>query len=118
LPDLSNRQALKFFSMNQTPVQETCPAELPNWCAQRHWSIFWILIVCSLALVTGRVLIVENHRSVDDTPFFSANDRSRWCTVRALGDQGVYEIDFVNEKNESQSFDNLATSLPQMFARQ
>ncbi len=85
--------------MSQTGP-ETCPAELPNWCAQRHWAIFWILIICSLALVTGRTLIVENHRSSDDTPFFSANDRSRWCTVRSLGDRNTYEIDFVIEQTQ------------------
>ncbi len=79
--------------MNETPAQETCPAELPNWCAQRHWSMFWILIVCSLALVAGRVVIVKSHRAKEDTPFFSANDRSRWCTVRCLVDDGTYEID-------------------------
>ncbi len=33
--------------------------------------------------------------SWDNSPFFSANDRSRWCTVRALGDDGVYEIEQV-----------------------
>ncbi len=27
--------------------------------------------------------------------FFSANDRSRWCTIRALGDDNTYEIDQV-----------------------
>lgn len=26
-------------------------------------------------------------------PFLSANDRSRWCTIRALVDDGTYEID-------------------------
>lgn len=86
---------------------ETCPAELPNWCAQRHWSIFWILIVCSLALVTGRTLIVENHRASDDTPFFSANDRSRWCTVRSLGDRSTYEIDFVSETTRQRDPDTI-----------
>lgn len=46
-------------------------------------------------MVTARIATVENHRGGDETPFFSANDRSRWMTVRALGDQGVYEIDDV-----------------------
>lgn len=72
---------------------ETCPAELPNFCAQRHWSIFWILIICSVSVVAGRALTVENHNANGDSPFFSANDRSRWCTIRSLGDQDVYEID-------------------------
>ncbi len=69
-----------------------CPAEISNFCAQRHWSIYWVLIVCSLAMITGRVMTVG---SGDDSPFFSANDRSRWCTIRSLGDDGTYEIDEV-----------------------
>ncbi len=28
-------------------------------------------------------------------PFLSANDRSRWCTIRALVDHGTYEIDAI-----------------------
>lgn len=72
-----------------------CPAEVTNSCAQRHWAIYWILIVCSVAMVGGRVLTVQNHQAKGDSPFFSANDRSRWCTIRSLGDDGVYEIDDV-----------------------
>lgn len=34
-------------------------------------------------------------------PFLSANDRSRWCTIRALVDDGTYEIDqIVANSNE------------------
>ena len=46
-------------------------------------------------MVAGRVLTVQNHNAKGDSPFFSANDRSRWCTIRALGDEGTYEIDDV-----------------------
>ena len=81
--------------MSTPTTNETCPAELPNFCAQRHWSIFWILIICSVSMVAGRVLTVQNHNAKGDSPFFSANDRSRWCTIRALGDEGTYEIDDV-----------------------
>lgn len=81
--------------MSKIETNETCPAELPNFCAQRHWSIFWILILCSVAVVAGRAITVSNHSPDGESPFFSANDRSRWCTIRALGDEGVYEIDKV-----------------------
>ena len=92
--------------MSQTTTEncdtdETCPAELPNFCAQRHWSIFWILIICSLVVVSGRVLTVKNHDAKGDSPFFSANDRSRWCTIRALGDEGGYEIDNVSRRGQA-----------------
>ncbi|MFT5303462.1 MAG: hypothetical protein ACI814_004281, partial [Mariniblastus sp.] len=56
-------------STDSTP-NETCPAELPNFCAQRHWTIFWILIICSLSTVAGRVLTVQNHYAQGETPFF------------------------------------------------
>ena len=86
---------------------ETCPAELPNFCAQRHWAIFWILIICSVSMVTGRVLTVKNHNAKGDSPFFSANDRSRWCTIRALGDDGVYEIDDVIRAGQAIRWDTI-----------
>jgi len=80
-------------SMSETP-NTTCPAEISNFCAQRHWSIYWILIVCSVAAMAVRVANVGNT-DTGELPFQSANDRSRWCTIRALGDQGTYVIDDV-----------------------
>ncbi len=79
--------------MSETP-NTTCPAEISNFCAQRHWSIYWILIVCSVAAMAVRVANVGNT-DTGELPFQSANDRSRWCTIRALGDQGTYVIDDV-----------------------
>ena len=79
--------------MSETP-NTTCPAEISNFCAQRHWSIYWILIVCSVAAMAVRVANVGDT-DTGELPFQSANDRSRWCTVRALGDQGTYVIDDV-----------------------
>jgi hypothetical protein len=39
----------------------------------------------------------QGRRRADDwrkqRPFLSANDRSRWCTIRALVEHGTYEID-------------------------
>ena len=72
----------------------TCPSEMANFCAQRHWSIYWILIVCSVAAVAVRVANVGDVET-GELPFQSANDRSRWCTIRSLGDMGTYEIDSV-----------------------
>jgi hypothetical protein len=95
------------MSQPEPAQNETCPAELPNFCAQRHWSIFWILIICSVSMVAGRVLTVQNHNAKGDSPFFSANDRSRWCTIRSLGDDGVYEIDDVIRKNQSIRWDTI-----------
>ena len=74
--------------------------DLQELCRARHWSIYWLLIVCSVAMISGRVMTLNHYADTRGTldveaPFFSANDRSRWCTVRALGDHGKYEIDDV-----------------------
>ena len=42
-----------------------------------------------------RILQVE--APTGETPFFSANDRSRWCTIAALAIDGTYQIDKVIE---------------------
>lgn len=74
--------------------------DLQQICTARHWSIYWLLIFCSVAMISGRVMTLNHHAAPHgvsnvDAPFFSANDRSRWCTVRSLGDHGKYEIDDV-----------------------
>ena len=79
----------------------SCPTELPAFCQQRHWSIYWIIIACSLLLVGSRVLTLQNWDATGDTVFHSANDRSRWATVRALGDHNVWEIDHVSRRGQS-----------------
>ena len=94
-------------SSNSKNQNETCPAELPNFCAQRHWAIFWVLILCSLSVVAGRVLTVQNFQARGDSPFFSANDRSRWCTIRAVGDHGTYRIDEVIRRGQPIDWDSI-----------
>ena len=79
----------------------SCPTELPAFCQQRHWSIYWIFIACSLLMVGGRVMTMQNYNTEGDTVFHSANDRSRWATVRALGDHGTYEIDQVSRGGQA-----------------
>jgi hypothetical protein len=92
---------------NNPQTNETCPAELPNWCAQRHWAIFWVIIVCAAATVGGRIMTVRNYSADGDPAFFSANDRSRWATVRALGDDGTYQIDDVTRRRSTSEIDEL-----------
>lgn len=43
---------------------------------------------------------VQHAAAAGDPPFFSANDRSRWATIRALGDDGTYVIDEVISADE------------------
>ena len=64
------------------------PVEEPR---QPHmWLVYWILILSAAASCTGRIFSVLRDK---ETPFLSANDRSRWCTIRALVDHGTYVID-------------------------
>ena len=53
--------------------------------------VYALLIVSALSIVTGRIASVLSREG--DTAFLSANDRSRWCTIAALVEQGGYEID-------------------------
>ena len=56
---------------------------------------------CRLMLLTAAVVqlsrILQVQSSTGEVPFFSANDRSRWCTIAALAVTGSYEIDDVLE---------------------
>ncbi|MCR9117885.1 MAG: hypothetical protein NXI22_13180, partial [bacterium] len=52
----------------------------------------------SIAGVVGRIWVISKYvesRNIAATPFLSANDRSRWCTIRSLVDHGTYVIDDV-----------------------
>lgn len=50
-----------------------------------------LLVVTSLATMLARVMSVNDP--VHKRPFLSANDRSRWCTIRSLVEQGTYAIE-------------------------
>ena len=56
-----------------------------------RYAVYALLIATSLGSLVGRIAHVQARDG--RTPFLSANDRSRWCTIRSLGNLGVYEID-------------------------
>lgn len=56
-------------------------------------AVYGLLIVVACASAAGRIMTVTSKSG--DTPFLSANDRSRWSTVRALVDHGTFELDDV-----------------------
>jgi hypothetical protein len=75
----------------------------------RH-AIYLVLAVLSLGSIVGRILAVNSVDMIrleaqlkkegrpqwqKQRPFLSSNDRSRWCTVRALVEHGTYAIDRV-----------------------
>ncbi|MGD9637283.1 MAG: hypothetical protein AB7G28_00295 [Pirellulales bacterium] len=79
-------------------------AEREDSAARLRWGIYLVLIAIAAGNMSGRLLAVN---SVDKAaleasrrgkeklqrPFLSANDRSRWLTIRSLVEQGTYEID-------------------------
>ena len=56
-----------------------------------RYAVYLILITTAVASMLGRTMSVKSDRG--KTPFLCANDRSRWATVRALGDLGHYSLD-------------------------
>jgi hypothetical protein len=58
-----------------------------------RWSVYGLLIAVSVGTMTARVMQVQSASRADPSPFLSANDRSRWATIRALVDDGTYAID-------------------------
>jgi len=73
-----------------------------------RWGVYWLLIAIAIGGVTGRIFAVNSVDYVrlekylkdqkredwrKQRPFLSANDRSRWATVRALVEHGTYAID-------------------------
>ena len=47
-----------------------------------RYTVYSLLIVVSVGCMVGRIWTVRSDRG--KTPFLSANDRSRWATIRAL----------------------------------
>ncbi len=64
--------------------------------AQLRRIVYSLLIVTSVATMVGRIMSVESKSG--KTAMLSANDRSRWCTIRSLVDHGTYEIDDVIQR--------------------
>ena len=54
---------------------------------------YGLLILAALGTMLGRLATL--HSPLGKTPLLSANDRSRWATIRALVDHGTYQIDDV-----------------------
>lgn len=68
-------------------------------------SIYLLLIVVALGALAGKIGRVESRDQ--RTPFLSANDRSRWCTIRSLVHDGCYEIDIPMRDRRWQTIDRV-----------
>jgi hypothetical protein len=78
----------------------------PDTFAQARRSIYLVIGAIALGSMLGRILAVNSVDKIElnksrlaqgkpslERPFLSANDRSRWATVRALVELGTYRID-------------------------
>lgn len=74
-------------------------------------SIYALLIAISAGMMIARIAQVESSDPKSQTPFLSADDRSRWATIRSLGDDGTYVIDDVIFKQKRKSRSRLAQSI-------
>lgn len=63
--------------------------------ASTRWWIYALLIAISAGGMLARIARVRSADPKNNTPFLSANDRSRWATIRSLGDDGTYAIDHI-----------------------
>lgn len=54
-------------------------------------TIAYVMIAITIGIAAGRIAVVKSREG--DTAFLSANDRSRWCTVASLVEDGTYAID-------------------------
>lgn len=76
--------------------------------AELRWMVYILLICITGGQMLGRIFAVNAVDTIQiekylqgqgrkdwqkQRPFLSGNDRSRWCTVRALVEQGTYQID-------------------------
>jgi hypothetical protein len=81
--------------MNESLIDSTATARK---------TAYVVLIVVACGAMTGRILTVSttigSGRDPIVTPLLSANDRSRWATIRALVDHNTYAIDEVIQVKE------------------
>ena len=65
----------------------------PLWpVGMSRQAAYAVLAVLALGSSTVRILNVSKNED-SKTPFLSANDRSRWCTIQAIVNDGTYVID-------------------------
>lgn len=61
--------------------------------ARTRWTMYTLLFAIAAGGMAARIMSVEGASG--NTPFLSANDRSRWSTIRSLGDHGTFVLDAV-----------------------
>ncbi|KAA0133678.1 hypothetical protein FYZ48_22950 [Gimesia chilikensis] len=63
----------------------------------------WCIYILLLTVTAGQNLAAI----MNSVPLQSANDRSRWCTVWSLVEEGTYQIDTINDRSGWSSIDKV-----------
>lgn len=75
-----------------SPKQAICSVKL-------RWFVYVLLLTVTMGQSLAAIL--------NSVPLQSANDRSRWCTVWSLVEQGTYQIDTIDERSGWSSIDKV-----------
>ena len=75
----------------------------------RYRDVAWLLIGIAIAIQLARILGISAVHG--ELPFLSANDRSRWCAIAALTEDGKWEIDRVADLLDSKSKSKIWNSI-------
>ncbi|WP_417376412.1 hypothetical protein [Gimesia maris] len=67
--------------------------------ARLRWTVYLLLITVACGQSLAAIM--------NSAPLQSANDRSRWCTVWSLVEEGTYQIDTINERPGWSSIDKV-----------
>jgi len=84
---------------NQVSSPELSPADQLVASARLRWCIYLLL----LTVTAGQSLAAI----MNSVPLQSANDRSRWCTIWSLVEEGTYQIDTINDRTGWSSIDKV-----------
>ena len=75
----------------------------------RYKDVAWLLIAMAIVVQVARILGVTAVHG--ELPFLSANDRSRWCAIAALMEDGKWEIDRVVDILDSKGKSKIWSSI-------
>ena len=94
------------FSIEIDMADAAAPLNSPDAASQLRKMVYLLVLALAgtqgfVAITTATVLYSPARpwpKHPIHTPMFSANDRSRWCTVWSLAERGTYQIDEIIEE--------------------
>lgn len=87
-------------------MSQTLPTTESIW---RFKDVAWLLIGIATVIQVARILGMTAVNG--ELPFLSANDRSRWCAIAALTEDGKWEIDRITELLDSKGKSKIWNSI-------